>query len=385
MNTSDIISTILKHDTKVTSYKIALLRAINDVALSFPDLYTHDKDIAVPVKVLAEYWLVYYWPFVKIDQPILQGPRSLRNGKLANDMAFRDELAEFRLRWEKNWGGSSKPSDGYFVINELRVPRKRKTYPSELLRAYERALNKISHTINQPIRYAGPGEYTVFKKPVRYNQLRNVVALPGTSTRDVCLVVNADLWRGFQRMSLYIEALSIHEWCLFTENVEQGADVGIDRGSIYKLLTERPDNRRPLTWERNQIDILLMENKEFVCPWTEKRIYDHVNYDVDHLVPVSVYPINEIWNLVPVDPYYNSHVKRDRIPSESRLLIARPHLTLAYENYNTLPSLAQALVEDTKLRFSRTQVERPWLPEIVAESTINFIRQISISRNLPQF
>ncbi len=37
---SSVISTILKHDAKVTSYKIALLRAINDVVLSFPDLQT---------------------------------------------------------------------------------------------------------------------------------------------------------------------------------------------------------------------------------------------------------------------------------------------------------------------------------------------------------
>ncbi|MBD2303066.1 hypothetical protein H6G80_32830 [Nostoc sp. FACHB-87] len=35
---SIIINTILKHDTKVTNYKITLLRAINDVVLSFPDL-----------------------------------------------------------------------------------------------------------------------------------------------------------------------------------------------------------------------------------------------------------------------------------------------------------------------------------------------------------
>ena len=47
--TSDkVISTILKHDTKVTSYKIALLRAINDVVLTYPDLRTYQSDVAVP-------------------------------------------------------------------------------------------------------------------------------------------------------------------------------------------------------------------------------------------------------------------------------------------------------------------------------------------------
>lgn len=47
---SIIISTILKHDTKVTSYKIALLRAINDIVLSFPDLRNQIVDVAVPLR-----------------------------------------------------------------------------------------------------------------------------------------------------------------------------------------------------------------------------------------------------------------------------------------------------------------------------------------------
>jgi hypothetical protein len=57
---SKIISTILKHDTKATSYKIALLRAINDVVLSFPDLRNLRADVAVPLRLLAQFWVAYY-------------------------------------------------------------------------------------------------------------------------------------------------------------------------------------------------------------------------------------------------------------------------------------------------------------------------------------
>jgi len=48
-------------------------------------------------------------------------------------------------------------------------------------------------------------------------------------------------------LSLWIEALCIHEWCLFTERVQQENQQKVHRGSIYQLLTDRPDNRRPLT------------------------------------------------------------------------------------------------------------------------------------------
>lgn len=76
MEPENVISTILKHDNKQTSYKIALLRAINDIALSFPDLRSFDQDVAVPLKLLAQFWVAYYWPFVKPNQPILQGVRA---------------------------------------------------------------------------------------------------------------------------------------------------------------------------------------------------------------------------------------------------------------------------------------------------------------------
>jgi hypothetical protein len=35
----------------------------------------------------------------------------------------------------------------------------------------------------------------------------------------------------------------------------------------------------------------------------------------DHLIPVSMYPTNELWNLVPSSPSFNLHVKRDRMPT----------------------------------------------------------------------
>lgn len=52
---SSLISTILKHDAKQTSYKIALLRAINDAVLAFHDLRYQTRDIAIPLVTLADF------------------------------------------------------------------------------------------------------------------------------------------------------------------------------------------------------------------------------------------------------------------------------------------------------------------------------------------
>ena len=87
------IGSILRHDRKVNSYKIALVRAVNDVVLSYPDLAGAGVDVAVPLRRLAQQWLAYYWPFVDPAAPVLQGPRARRRGALGNDVAFRPALA----------------------------------------------------------------------------------------------------------------------------------------------------------------------------------------------------------------------------------------------------------------------------------------------------
>lgn len=381
---AQIIGTILKHDAKVASYKIALLRSINDVVLSYPDLRTYHSDVAVPLRALAEYWAAYYWPFADPAGPIMQGPRSQRAGVLRNDVSFRPQLTQLRQAWEA-LSGSAKPADGFWLINELRVPRKRVSYPSALLKLYQQAVNSIRKSLEMPIRHAGAGEWTVFDKPIRYEYITGAVSIPGTQRGDICLLISNELWQAFREMSLYVEALCIHEWCLFTERVEQADGIGCDRGAVYRLLTDRPDNRRPLTWERNNVDLLLMEGKEFICPWTTRRIHKQVAYDLDHLVPVTVYPTNELWNLVPSDPYFNSHVKRNRLPSLEKLIQAEPHLALAYRHYESSKSLSRAIREDITIRFSTLQHDYANFPQVVAKAVVDFIDQVAISRNLARF
>jgi hypothetical protein len=380
-----IISTILKHDDKVTSYKIALLRAINDVVLAFPDIMQHNQDVAIPLNKLAEYWIAYYWPFISVNQPIWQGPRSRRTGQVRNDISFRPALTQLRQAWEQVVG-LSRPADGFFLIHEFRLSRRRAAYPADFLALYELARKAISQAIEYPIRYAGPGEWAVFERPRRFDRLAQLVtAIPGTQTTDKCLVVPAGLWATFHRLSLWIEALCLHQWCLFTEQVDQGSGRPSERGLVYTLLTDRPDNRRPLTWERNQIDILIMEGEEFNCPWTEKKIRQGVPYDLDHLVPLAVYPTNELWNLVPSDPTFNMHRKRDRLPTSERLHKAEPYLVLAYEKYNLAPALRQALHEDVMVRFSAVPPSAPDFPQVVAASVVDLLDQLGQSRNLARF
>jgi hypothetical protein len=379
-----VIGTILRHDQKQTSYKIALLRAINDVVLNFPDLDARGKEVAIPVQMLADFWIAYFWAFAEPNHPIYQGARAELRGEIRNDMAFRPQLAELRKRWEA-FNQTSHPADGFFLVNELRIKRKRERLPESLLKSYRATRRKVGSTIRMPIQYAGPGQWNVFPKPRRLRDLGDdVVPVPGTSGNLSCLSVSASLWKSFRDLSLYVEALCIHEWCLFTETVEQAGQQEADRGAIFRLLTARPDNRVSLTWERNQVDLLLMEGRSFECPWTGRVIDSHTEYDLDHLLPVAVYPVNEMWNLAPADRHFNQRTKRDRLPSAEALKRAEPRLAETYATYAALPTLAQALHADAELRFADL---RPgaFFNASLASATVSLLDRVATARNLARF
>lgn len=378
MNADILIATILRHDRMVSSYKIALIRSLNDLSLGFAHLVESGMSIAIPIRTLASFWIAYYWPFTSHTNPILQGiPQANKQ-----DISFRLSLTNLRKSWEKVIGSNSLASDGFYLTSEFQSPHRRDNYPPELVKAYFQTVHSISNAIKQPIRYAGPGEYSVFNPPQTWERIKlnqqHIVCIPGTQSNEQCLVVDAELWESFTKLSLWIEALCIHQWSLLTENIS-----GVNRGSVYTLITDRPGNRRPLTWERNQVEILMMEGNVFECPWTGHTL-NTKNYDLDHLLPLSAYPINELWNLVPADIDFNRNKKRDRLPNPYTLQIAKPRISSAYQNYINSQALEPILKHDAFLRFNG-KVEPDDLPRSLANCAIRFIEMVAGSRNLTTF
>lgn len=141
---------------------------------------------------------------------------------------------------------------------------------------------------------------------------------------------------------------------------------------------------KPLTWERNQIDLLLLEAYVFRCPWTTRAITRPGDYDLDHLIPLSAVPINELWNLFPADPRFNQHTKRDRLPTVERLGRAQDALALTYMHYLIPTALARALRDDVAVRFATLPTYEP-SPQMLAAAVTQYINQIATLRNFVRF
>jgi len=369
-----VISTILRHDRKVNSYKIALLRALNDVVLAYPDLHHADRPIAVPLRLLAESWIAYYWPFVDPNAEMLQGPRSFRDGRRRNDIGFRPQLRDLRRAWEEVHGPSGG-AGGWLLVEHLRVPRTRAGYDAAFLKRYRGTLNKVQVSLRQPLQYAGEGEWSVFTRPVPARDAGDTARVPGTDPSEPVTIISPELWNAFRAVSLWVEALAIHEWSLFTERV-----AGVTRGQAYQALTERPDNRLPTSWERNHVALLMDEGHEIRCPWTQRRL-SRDSFDIDHVVPISIHPFHELWNLVPSDAEFNRNRKRARLPGADALARALPHLTATYRTYAVSPDLHEALRADVAIRFAGA----PSTPAGIAHSVADLTRSIASLRNVARF
>jgi hypothetical protein len=386
---------IVRYDRKLNTYKLALLRALNDAALAFPDVGTGPQPVAVPLRYLAASWVAYYWPFCDPAAPIYQGPRARRDGRLRQDIAFRPALEQLRRAWEV-LVGVARPADGFVVRDELLSSRKQAAYAktavgAELLRAFASAVAQAGQAAHYPIQYAGPGgsQWSIFPRPLRAQaaQRQGATLLPRTGDSEPCVLVNAQLWQVLQALSLWVEALCIHAWAVFIEGVDQGGGRFVDRGLAYQLLTDHPQNRLPLTWERNAINLVVQNGAVFLCPWTGRELRRPDDFDLDHLVPVAVYPLNELWNLVPADRTFNQRVKRDRLPSDERLAQARLRLAQTYGLYLASSELGPALRGDATGRFSALSGVTPGteFPGALAAVVAAFIARVRDGRGATIF
>lgn len=64
------------------------------------------------------------------------------------------------------------------------------------------------------------------------------------------------------------------------------------------------------------------------CAWSGERIAG--KFEVDHIIPFSLWHNNDLWNLVPVLPAINSR-KRDRLPTRDLLLRRKDYVLYCWE------------------------------------------------------
>jgi SAM-dependent methyltransferase len=275
----ETIEAILNRDKKDATYKPALFRALAELATSSYHVarWLPDGRVAIPLRLVADKWLEYYWPL--FESPLFIPQKRGEKPGCLKPVAFRAEL-QMLIGHFRAAGGLSGFSLAY-RSNAL-VPR--------VCAAHRRLVSKLAHTIREgPVYYAGGGG----SGTLGYDQASRSIVLP------------ADLWRELSVMGNWITDATILRWAELTAEISEGA---LKPSQVVDHLLTVPIPEREVSAARSVYAALSTKR----CVWTDRPLGGE--FDVDHAIPFALWGNNDLWNLLPAAKDVN-HQKRDRLPS----------------------------------------------------------------------
>jgi len=295
------ISSIISKDMKNTSYKLALLRAFCDISEKFFNCIdlSHKDKAGIPIDFVADLWILYYWEFINSDKffPQRRGesPESFRK------IAFRNELTDFVEKYRDSGGLSGFYND--YINNKVQFPK-----------LYNKLKDKLKNTIIKgPVFYSGNynGE-----NPFNYSNNQ--------------IWMDSELWYEITAFNYLIRESVILKWVEFVREI---SELTIGAGTILEKLIINPVHERDVSNARD----VFMKLDDIKCVWTHGSIK---KFEVDHIIPFSLWKNNDLWNLLPTRPDVNNR-KRDKLPT-NKLLISSKDLIIHYW---------QILEKDLPIRF----------------------------------
>lgn len=296
------ISKIIERDSKSTTYKFALLRGTIDIIQeNSPYIRIDKKRVFIPTGLLIEKWILYYYPILQSSTFI---PQFNNTTNLAFELQFLDLIKHYEIR-----GGFSA------FYNDLR----NKGIPEDLNSLFFELAKKIRDTITKmPMRHLGysinqelysvfnPHNKRIYEKDyLKYSNLENIITDFGTFSIPI------EYFEIFKLLGSFVNGQDsiLFKWAEFSVNASS-KNLSIDEVINHVLIN--PITDRDVLESKKLYKNILEKEGEVYCVWTGKKLK---NYDVDHVIPFSVWKNNDLWNLLPSNSNINRNQKKDKIPS----------------------------------------------------------------------
>lgn len=346
------INRVIEQDKISSTYKFALLKNTIEICQRYDHLIKLDNKYAyLPLGLVIEGWIFDYLPFV------FKGIRQQNSGRVLNKQIelLYLELFEYMKLDSKytTW------QDAYSHILMQYLSLDMDSHQSKLI--IKLAKQMALTIIKMPMRYSGTSDYEIYRPAKKtFSDISNTERFD----RDFLIkyfgvfAIKKDHYFIFRYMgqSLYGSSTIARRWreTTYSLNKDGFATDKIDE-MIYKtIFTDRNTNigRK-----------FLPDNCQ--CVWSGKKLKNR-KYDIDHVLPYSIWFNNDLWNLLPCDSKVNSK-KSDKIPSPE-LILKQKDIIISYWD----------IYEEKAKELFESQVKISLLPESPAASNkIKLIEALS--------
>lgn len=306
------ISKIIERDSKSTTYKFALLRGVIDIIDdNSPFIDEVCGRVQIPTGLLIEKWLMYYYPILRSETPI---PQINGEAKLAFSTQFKKVIDAYELR-----GGFSA------FYNDL----KNKGIPNDLKKDFMELVVKLRETITKmPMKFIGRSISNEFYSIFDYENTRmgDPMYLNVEYLIQNCGTFSLPLayYQAFKDFGSFINGQNsiLFKWAQFSVNAS-GQNLSIE--NVINEVLVSPITARNIEESKKIYREVLNRQGKVNCVWTGDKLQ---SYDIDHVIPFTVWKNNDLWNLLPAKPSVNNK-KRDRIPTPE-LIEKQKDLILSY-------------------------------------------------------
>ena len=285
----DRIESIINRDRKTATYKLALLRALCDMALTAWPLarWQANGSVSVPLSEITQRWLLYYWPIVGAEGALIPQTAGEHDG--TRRMSFRPALSAL--------------VGTYRMIGGLPVflaDLKGDAFDRSTRRLVHSALTAIGRTIVRgPIVYAGGARS---EQTFRFDAESSQVSF------------DQELWRELVLMGHWVRDALILRWAELTSALSRRE---LPPSRVLDLLLEPAEGERQDSAAR----IVYARQPTLECVWTGRDLSPR-RFELDHAIPFSLWQDSSLWNLLPASRQANNS-KRDRVPERGLLLRRR--------------------------------------------------------------
>jgi SAM-dependent methyltransferase len=280
----DRIEAVLNRDKKIATYKLALVRALCDIALTNYHMaaWMPDGRVSVPIQDIAERWIYYYWPLFEDSAAFIPQIRGERiSGRL--HIGFRQQLEQLIAAFDRSGGLDA-------FATALR---------NDSLDAAQKTLLKAAFARLIPVIKEGPVTHAG-----RSSEGGQLFAYDSNNRR---IIISGDIWRELCLSGHWIQDALILRWGELTAEISKKS---VSPSQVIDRLLRTP------VYERNVADAKQvyrqLVSKE--CVWSGKSLSR--TFDVDHVLPFSLWRNNDLWNLLPADPRVNRN-KGNSLPTHS--------------------------------------------------------------------